>query len=388
MGCATSKQVDATTPYDLYRPPPSSFAVFDINTIEEPWLKLDNVPHLENQQNPSHVPPPLLEKLNTLENEESDQPRTWEEVSKALVEYKKPAASVEKLEANPKSDQDSTQARRKPRKSFSFHTLAELEAPKNEMGNNQLTRLKRAGSTQNLSTMSQDLDSDGPNNMAAKKHPAPLKKTDFTTRDESNPSQGGRSLIANPFIQRDRMEREKEGKEAAFDRIMKSKRDPLSEFPEKCPPRGANSVVLYTTSLGGVRRTFENCNRVRAILENHRIVFDERDVSLHGEFLAELRSVVGEEVGAVPVPRLFIKGRYLGGADEVVELNETGRLGRILSGAGVERGVGWVGCEGCGGARFVPCMECGGSCKVTVGGDKERCPNCNENGLVHCPLCH
>ncbi|KAK9716680.1 hypothetical protein RND81_06G250400 [Saponaria officinalis] len=382
MGCASSKKVDATTPYDLYRPPPSSFATFDINAIEEPWLKLDDFSKFENQHKPSHVPPPLLEKLDTLEKDVSEEPRTWEEVSKALDIIKKPAAVPSDVpDPNKKSDAGSVWAPRQPRKSFSFHTLSELEGPKDEEGN-KLTRLKRAESSQNLSGMSKGAGSD--------KQMGGLR-TPESVRSESNLGQGvgssSGSLKANPFIQRDRMEREKEGKEAAFDRIMKSKQDPLSSFPEKCPPGGANSVVLYTTSLGGIRKTFENCNRVRAILENHRVVFDERDVSLHGEFLAELRSVVGEDLG-VPVPRLFVKGRYLGGVDEVVELNEAGRLGRILSTARVERGVGWLGCEGCGGARFVPCMECGGSCKVIVDDDKQRCPKCNENGLVHCPLCH
>ncbi|EEE54194.1 hypothetical protein OsJ_01029 [Oryza sativa Japonica Group] len=52
------------------------------------------------------------------------------------------------------------------------------------------------------------------------------------------------------------------------------------------------------------------------------------------------------------------------------------------------------GCEGCGGARFVPCWECGGSCKVVAAGataaaaDVERCAKCNENGLMLCPICH
>uniref|UniRef100_A0A0D3ELI2 Uncharacterized protein n=1 Tax=Oryza barthii TaxID=65489 RepID=A0A0D3ELI2_9ORYZ len=49
---------------------------------------------------------------------------------------------------------------------------------------------------------------------------------------------------------------------------------------------------------------------------------------------------------------------------------------------------------GCGGARFVPCWECGGSCKVVAAGataaaaDVERCAKCNENGLMLCPICH
>lgn len=374
MGCVTSKKIDATTPY-VYRPPPSGFSVFDINAIEEPWLKLDNAAQLDNQQKSSHVPPHLLEKLDTLEKGDSGGPRTWEEVSKALEVLKKP-------DNKPSPGADPVLGL-PPKKNFSFHTLEELEAKKDDDKKKQLTQVRKTESTQ-------DEESD---ENEAKKQLTRLRKTE-STRDElpgqvANSGGVSGSLKANPFIVRDRIEKEKEGKEAVFDKIMKSKRDPLSDFPEVCPPGGSHLVVLYTTSLGGVRRTFEDCNRVRAILENHRVVFDERDVSLHGPFLGELKELVGSGDGTgVPVPRLFVKGRYLGGGGEIVELNESGRLGGILSSARVERGIGWQGCEGCGGARFVPCLECGGSCKLIVGDDKERCPKCNENGLVHCPLCH
>ena len=63
-------------------------------------------------------------------------------------------------------------------------------------------------------------------------------------------------------------------------------------------------MVVYTTSLRGVRKTFEDCNRV------HRVVFNERDVSLHKEFLREVKELVGE---AVALPQVFVKGRYVGG---------------------------------------------------------------------------
>ncbi|KAL2902851.1 hypothetical protein RDABS01_027933 [Bienertia sinuspersici] len=385
MGCATSKKSDATTPY-IYRPPPSSFAFFDINSIEVPWLKLDNTNNnadqIQNQQkSSSYVPSSLLEKLDTLlEKENSDGPRTWEEVSKALEDLKKSTTK-------PTTSPGPGSGPQPPKNNFSFHTLEELEAKKkdNEDDNNKKQQLGRVNKNETTQNESSDINE-------AKVR---LRKTDpgqvgFRDRVEGSGGVGG-SLKANPFIVRDRLEREKEGKEAVFDKIMKTKRDPLSDFPEACPPGGSHLVVLYTTSLGGVRRTFEDCNRVRAILENHRVVFDERDVSLHGLFLRELKELVGSGTGdgaRVPVPRLFVKGRCLGGGPEVVELNESGRLGRILSSAQVERGLGWQGCEGCGGARFVPCLQCRGSCKLVKGDRKERCPKCNENGLVHCPRCH
>ncbi|KAF9617449.1 hypothetical protein IFM89_036410 [Coptis chinensis] len=77
---------------------------------------------------------------------------------------------------------------------------------------------------------------------------------------------------------------------------------------------------------------------------------------LHGQFLNELREMLGERVS---VPRLFIKGRYIGGVDETIELNELGRLNKLLNAVGRSREPGSDVCEGCGGPRFVPCLECG-----------------------------
>ncbi|EEF43379.1 uncharacterized protein LOC8286244 [Ricinus communis] len=375
MGCNSSKAIEATT-VAIYRPPPSSFAVFDINSIQEPWLSMDNTTQ-ENQEKPTHLPAPILEKLNKLE---ADTPHTWDEVSKALEDLK-PALdnkSLIVLPPPPKPDtikqptKDSTQEKKQaPKKSSSFHTVEELDAKlssKESRPKNELRKSESMGT-------------------GFKKTEVMNKTTDQLSRVAVEPETGSGKVIKpvkeNIFILRDRQEREKEGKMANYDKMKRL--DPLSEYPEKIPPNGgAESVVIYTTSLRGVRKTFEDCNRVRSLLEGHRVVFDERDVSLHGDFLNELRELLGEEAS---VPRVFVKGRYFGGVDNVIELNETGRLGRIMSWARVERGVGRQACEGCGGARFVPCVDCGGSCKVLVDGVKERCGECNENGLMLCPAC-
>ncbi|XP_065858535.1 uncharacterized protein [Euphorbia lathyris] len=343
MGCTNSKSATV----DYYRPPPSSFAVFDINSIQEPWLSGDNSGH-ENQEKPPNLPAPLLEKLNKLE---SDTPHSWDEVSKALEHLKTPPPPPPQSAADVSA---APEKKRPPIKTQSFHTLAELDAkltPKPQL-------LKK---TQSLNTIAEP----------------PLV--------ELSPANESGNVIKpvkqNIFLLRDRIEREKEGKLAYYE---KKKIDPLSQYPDRCPPGGADSVVVYTTSLRGVRRTYEDCNRVRTALEVQQVVFDERDVSLHAEFLNELRTILGEEVS---LPRLFVKGKYIGGVEEVSELDESGRLGKILSWARVEKGVGRQACEGCGGARFVPCLDCGGSCKIVIDGVKGRCGKCNENGLILCPLC-
>ncbi|KAE8663114.1 F26K24.5 protein [Hibiscus syriacus] len=82
----------------------------------------------------------------------------------------------------------------------------------------------------------------------------------------------------------------------------------LKDFEEKCPPGGEDSVVLYTTSLRGIRKTFKDCNNIKYLLSSFNILVHERDVSMDMEFREELWTLFGERV--VP-PKLFIKGRYM-----------------------------------------------------------------------------
>ncbi|CAK9265258.1 unnamed protein product [Sphagnum jensenii] len=159
--------------------------------------------------------------------------------------------------------------------------------------------------------------------------------------------------------------------------------DPLSRYELKCPPGGQDRVVLYTTSLRGIRKTFESCNTLRMILESFNVYVDERDVSMHAGFREELKALFGKPV---PVPRVFIKGHYIGGAEEVFELHEDGLLIDLVKTLPVR--ISRQVCDCCGGIRFVPCTECNGSCKIlTDTYDVKRCPNCNENGLIRCTLC-
>lgn len=83
MGCSSSKRIEAAV--DVYRPAPASFAVFDINAIEEPWVKgVEETPAAAEEKG-GIVPVPILEKLSSLE---SETPHSWDEVSKALEDLK------------------------------------------------------------------------------------------------------------------------------------------------------------------------------------------------------------------------------------------------------------------------------------------------------------
>ncbi|KAJ1298593.1 hypothetical protein BS78_01G465700 [Paspalum vaginatum] len=173
------------------------------------------------------------------------------------------------------------------------------------------------------------------------------------------------------------------------------------------PPRARRRAVLYFTSLRGVRATYEDCCLARAILKGYGVRLDERDVSMHRGFRDELRGLLATcwAPAAPSLPSLFVDGELVGNAEELKRLHEAGELAARL--AGCESGVDAGACEACGDVRFVLCEVCSGSCKVYVDDDEEeeeeeegeeeedassgagfrRCTECNENGIVRCPVC-
>ncbi|XP_042485323.1 uncharacterized protein At3g28850 [Macadamia integrifolia] len=184
----------------------------------------------------------------------------------------------------------------------------------------------------------------------------------------------------------------------------------------QCPPGGENKVVIYFTSLRGVRKTYDDCCQVRLIMKELGVRLDERDVSMHFGFKEELKELLGDGYRGGGLPRVFVKGNYIGGVDEIKQLHEDGGLEKLVHGCEkVDDPCGGGGgqCEACGDIRFVPCKRCSGSCKIYYeGGDEEeeeeeeeegdededegnhesecgfiRCPDCNENGIIRCPVC-
>ncbi|CAN8266021.1 unnamed protein product [Cochlearia groenlandica] len=181
------------------------------------------------------------------------------------------------------------------------------------------------------------------------------------------------------------------------------KEETLDEFV------GKERVILYFTSLRGIRKTYEESCDVRIILKSLGIRVDERDVSMHSGFKEELKGLLGDKFNngvGITLPRVFFGKKYLGGAEEIRKLNEDGKLEKVLEGCErVEENVNGNGleCEACGDVRFVPCETCSGSCKVYYEEEDDEeeeddddsvkeygfqtCPDCNENGLIRCPLC-
>ncbi|KAL8214122.1 hypothetical protein R6Q57_003571 [Mikania cordata] len=152
-------------------------------------------------------------------------------------------------------------------------------------------------------------------------------------------------------------------------------------------PGTEDRVVVYFTSLRGIRRTYEDCYAVRMILKCFRVCIDERDVSMDSAYRKELLSVLREK--QVTLPQVFIKGMYVGGVDVIKQLHETGQLAKLLKGVPVRTTGAWQVCDSCGDVRFVPCVNCNGSKKVFEEDESQltRCVYCNENGLIRCPAC-
>ncbi|CAI9752721.1 unnamed protein product [Fraxinus pennsylvanica] len=140
----------------------------------------------------------------------------------------------------------------------------------------------------------------------------------------------------------------------------------------KIAPRGTDKLIVYFTSLRGVRKTYEDCCHVRVILKGLGVKVDERDVSMHSGFKEELKDLLGEGFNAGGLPRVFLGRKYIGGAEEIRRLNEDGKLEKVVEscqmvddgGGGGGGGYGSGVCEGCGDIRFVPCETCSGSCKI------------------------
>ena len=145
-------------------------------------------------------------------------------------------------------------------------------------------------------------------------------------------------------------------------------------------------VVLYYTSLRIVRKTFEECRAVRAILQRLRIHIDERDLTMDPRFHDELHAIFGTK--NVELPKVFIGGKYIGEAEEINKLNESGELRKMIGELPPSDGRFSENCELCGGWRFVVFERCNGSHKIFL---EEtgivNCTICSVEGLVRCSSC-
>lgn len=149
----------------------------------------------------------------------------------------------------------------------------------------------------------------------------------------------------------------------------------------------SQGVVVYYTSLRIVRKTYQECKTVRSILRGYRVPIDERDLSMDIQFLDELQAIMGDKKTKVSLPKVFIGGKYIGGADEIQHLHETGELKRLID--RIPKVGPPASCDACGGMRFLVCEVCNGSHKIYMEKHGFRiCGVCDVNGLIRCPACY
>ncbi|XP_070554518.1 glutaredoxin domain-containing cysteine-rich protein CG12206-like [Ptychodera flava] len=149
-------------------------------------------------------------------------------------------------------------------------------------------------------------------------------------------------------------------------------------------------IIIYTTSMSIIRGTYEKCQFVKKLFQNHRVKFEERDIYLNKHNQKDLQERLGKDA-PLTVPQVVIDGEILGDLEKLEHLNESGELRGILS--RFEKCVPTSQCEVCGGFRMVPCVSCNGSKKsshrnnFTYDFQALKCISCDENGLQACPEC-
>ena len=80
-------------------------------------------------------------------------------------------------------------------------------------------------------------------------------------------------------------------------------------------------IEIYTTPWCGY------CARAKALLEKKGAAFEETDVMEDAVKRTEMR----ERSRRTTVPQIFINGQHIGGSDELVALEQAGKLDALLA---------------------------------------------------------
>lgn len=76
-----------------------------------------------------------------------------------------------------------------------------------------------------------------------------------------------------------------------------------------------DKVVVYFTSLRGIRKTYEDCCSVHMIFKGVRVCVDERDISMDSSYRKELQDALQGKT--LSLPQVFIRRKYIGGLEEI-----------------------------------------------------------------------
>ena len=80
-------------------------------------------------------------------------------------------------------------------------------------------------------------------------------------------------------------------------------------------------VKIYTTPFCGY------CARAKSLLDEKGAAYQEMDVMMDDKNRAEMR----ERTKRSTVPQIFINGQHIGGSDELVALEQAGKLDSLLA---------------------------------------------------------
>lgn len=83
----------------------------------------------------------------------------------------------------------------------------------------------------------------------------------------------------------------------------------------------APAVTMYTTSW------CPYCSRARTLLTRKGVPFEDIDV----EAAPEKRTEMQNRSGRRTVPQIFIGGRHVGGSDDLLALEQAGKLDELLT---------------------------------------------------------
>ena len=81
-------------------------------------------------------------------------------------------------------------------------------------------------------------------------------------------------------------------------------------------------VEIYTKMMCGF------CVRAKRLLEMKKVAYDEIGVDFGGSKKAEMVERAG---GRMTVPQIFITGRHVGGCDDLMALEQQGKLDELLA---------------------------------------------------------
>lgn len=145
-------------------------------------------------------------------------------------------------------------------------------------------------------------------------------------------------------------------------------------------------VVLYSTSSQTDVHAYEDSNAVRAILISLvGASFDEKSISQHPEFEQELKNALNTPTALVPT--VCVRGRYIAGVDNIIQLYKKGVLGSLLVekvAHGLKPNTPCI----CRGGKFLICPVCKGKRKLArQEEDTVLCRHCSGTGLIKCPSC-